>query len=344
MERIVEVLKKIRKQQTLKRNFPSKYAFVGIGNHSTNNLYPVLDYLHVTLKYIVTKSRTTADLINRRHSVRGTADWDAVLADREINGVLICAAPDSHYALVKKALLAGKNVFVEKPPCADATQLRDLIQTTAASKKICLAGLQKRYSPCVGILRKELDRKDIISYNYRFVTGSYPEGDAFLELFIHPLDLVSFLFGEAEIASVVKTKASRGQYTVFVHAGHQQIAGSIEISTQYAWHQSEEHLLINTSGGVYEMKNHQSLTFRPKPGHLFSIPKEKIFPSPPEIKYLFGNNSFLPIMENNSVVSQGFYEELKTFFDLCENRKATNLSSPDALMNTFQLIEKIKHA
>lgn len=38
-----------------------------------------------------------------------------------------------------------------------------------------------------------------MSYNLKYLTGSYPEGDAMLDLFVHPLDYVTFLFGKAEV-------------------------------------------------------------------------------------------------------------------------------------------------
>ena len=56
MNAIIERYKKIRKKGVLSKKYKEKYAFVGIGNHSINNLYPVLNYLNVDIKYIIVKS------------------------------------------------------------------------------------------------------------------------------------------------------------------------------------------------------------------------------------------------------------------------------------------------
>ncbi len=56
IKNIIECYKRIRSMRQLKQIYGGNYAFVGIGNHSTNNLYPVLNYLHVPLKYICCKS------------------------------------------------------------------------------------------------------------------------------------------------------------------------------------------------------------------------------------------------------------------------------------------------
>jgi virulence factor len=341
MENPIEFLKKIRKRHILQNKFNSAYAFVGIGNHSINNLYPVIRYLHIPLKYIVVKSRETASWINKNQfDIPATTDMESVLNDKEINGVFISASPDSHYNLVKKCLLHKKNVFVEKPPCKAADELKDLIKAEKESGKICLAGFQKRYSPCVNILKKQLRTNTVISYNYRFILGAYPDGNTLWDLYIHPLDLIVFLFGNAELLSAVETKSSESSNTLFLQTKHNGIIGNMELSTQYSWNQPLELLSVNTENGIYTLKNHLSLTFEPKQGNILSIPKEKIFRTVPEKRYLFNGNNFLPVFENNQIVSQGYFSEIKSYANLCENRKSKNLSSLFSLTDTYELIMK----
>jgi virulence factor len=342
MRNIIELLKKVRKRQMLQNSFDSAYAFVGFGNHSVNNLYPAINYLRIPLKYIVVKSSETAELINKNPPAPATTDLESVLNDREVNGIFICANPDSHYGLVKKCLQHGKNVFVEKPPCKTADELKDLIETEKASGKICLAGLQKRYSSCVNILGKHLKTDEVISYNYRFTLGAYPEGNSLWDLYIHPIDLLGFLFGASELLSIAETKSSKSANSLFLQLRHGKIIGSVEISTQYSWTRALEFLSINTGSGIYSLLNHQSLTFEPKNGSVLSLPKEKIFHTVPEKKYLFNGNNFLPVLENNQIVSQGYFSEIRTFANLCERRKSRNLSSLSSLLNTFELIAKIE--
>jgi virulence factor len=267
---------------------------------------------------------------------------EAVLQDKEVKGIFICAAPQAHYGLVKKCLQEGKKVFVEKPPCQTSGELDDLIVAEKISGGFCLTGLQKRYSSCVNILRKRLKGADVISYNYRFLVGAYPEGDALRDIYIHPLDLVTFLFGEAEQVSVIETGLSRACNTLLLQVQHKQTAGVLELSTQYAWNRTQETLSVNTGGGIYSLTDHQSLIFEPKSRPILSIPREKIFHSPPEKIHLFDGNSFLPVFENNQLVSQGYFSEIKTFTRLCENRKAENLSSLSSLSATYKFIQSIE--
>lgn len=343
MENLIAFLKKLRKRKLLQNKFEARYAFVGVGNHSLNNLYPVVSYLHVPLKYIVVKSRETAALINgSQWGTPATTDLEAVLKDDEINGLFISATPDAHYGLVKKCLLHGKNVFVEKPPCKTIGELHDLIETEKASGKICLAGFQKRYSPCVDILRKELKARPAISYNYRFLLGAYPEGNALWDIYLHPIDLAVSLFGKAELLSVAETKSSSYANTLFLQIRHGEAVGSLEISTQYSWNQPLEWLSINTGGGIYTLKNHLSLTFEPKQGRIFSLPREKLFHTAPEKKYLFNGIHFLPVFENNQIVSQGYFPEIERYVQLCEKKTDGNRSSLSSLVRTYELLTQIE--
>jgi virulence factor len=343
MEHPINFLKTVRRRRMIQNKFSANYAFIGIGNHSMNNLYPIVDYLHLPLKYIVVKSSETASLINKSHfGVQATTDLESVLNDRDINGILISANPDAHYGLAKQCLLHGKNVFVEKPPCKTIRELNDLIDAEKKSGKICVAGLQKRYSSCVNILKKRLRTGDIISYNYRFLLGACPDGNALWDLYIHPLDLLTFLFGETISLSIDGTRSSKAASSVFLRTKHDGCIGNIEMSTQYSWNQPLEFMSVNTANGIYTLKNHQSLTFEPKSGNIFSVPKEKIFHTAPETKILFNGNHFLPVFESNPIVSQGYFSEIKVFASLCEHRKAKNLSSPASLLKTYELITKIE--
>lgn len=343
MSKLISLLRKIRKTNQLKRTFAAGYAFVGIGNHSIQNLYPVLDYLHVPIKYIVTKSRMSAGLINQNlKHITGTTDFDQVLNDKQINGILISATPASHFQLVKQSLEHEKNVFVEKPPCTTAGELKTLIDIQNKTGNHCVTGFQKRYSESISILKKRLKNDKIISYNYRFVTGSYPDGDPFLELFLHPVDLLNFIFGNGEIVSISKTAGAKGQATAFIQFRHKNIPGTLEASTHYTWSMAEERLIINTEKGIYTMENHQTLSFQPKAGSLFSIPKEKVFPHTPQLHYLYNANTFLPTFTNNQIVSQGYFNEINTFIHLCENRKSQNLSDLADIKHSIDLIHQIR--
>jgi virulence factor len=305
----------------------------------------VIDYLKVPLKYIVCKSAKSVQLIERYYpSVTGTNNYEEVLNDAEINGILVCASPSAHFELIRKALIARKNVFAEKPVCLSSGELNQLIEAEKHSVAFCQAGMQKRYSLCIAPLAKKLRKQKIISYNYRFHVGAYPEGNVYWDIFIHPVDLVTFLFGEAKVVSILKTHhKGTGRVTILLHLQHgKNVIGALEISSQYAWSHVEETLTVNTETGIFKMKNHQTLTYSEKPKTLLSMPAEKILPHIPEKQYLFNGNNFLPVFENNQLVSQGYFGEILSFINRCEGKSSVNKAPLPSLVNAYNILEAIQ--
>lgn len=62
-----------------------------------NNLYPVLAFLHVPLKYICCKSANKLPLIENAYpGVHATTSLQEILADKDVKGVFVSAAPQAH--------------------------------------------------------------------------------------------------------------------------------------------------------------------------------------------------------------------------------------------------------
>lgn len=143
-----------RNLRMLQSSYSAGYAFVGVGSHAMQNLYPALQYLGIRLKYICCKNPGKLPLIERRFGVTATTELDIVLADDEVKGVFLCVSPQSHYDICMRVIDSGKHLFVEKPPCLTLCQLQNLI--AADRNALTMAGMQKRYSPLVLKLKKRL--------------------------------------------------------------------------------------------------------------------------------------------------------------------------------------------
>lgn len=340
IQALIKFVKNRRKRAYLQSNYTQKYAFVGIGSHSISNLYPILNYLNVDLKYIITKSATTAALVERHFPhITGTTDLDLVLNDSEIAGVFICTQPSAHFNLVSQVLKADKHVFVEKPPGLHLEELQTLIALEQNSKGICLVGLQKHYAPVNVQLKKYL--KAPSTYNYRFLAGAYPEGDPLLDLFIHPLALVNFLFGNIQTFNLLVDR-SKTTLTLFLQIQHEnQTKGSVELSTAYTWNEALEQLSVNTPRGTYELTNTETLIFKPRRGTIFKIPKDKIFNFKNTAVTLQTRNNFSPLLQNNQLYSAGYFTMLDHFLRLCESKSNFNSSTLANCLSVYEMIQTI---
>ncbi len=343
IDSLIAKYKRVRSINDLRQVYDGVYAFVGIGSHSTDNLYPVLDYLHVPLKYICCKSPGKIPLVRRKycHS-HATTSINEVLSDSEVKGVFVSTSPDTHFEIAGKVLESGKALFVEKPPCKSAGELKILVDKAKLhGVTVTMAGMQKRHSPLTIELAKRLKKDSAISYNLKYVTGLYPEGDALTDLFIHPLDFVTHLFGKAEITGLDCT-TSDGSPTLLLILRHDDIIGVLELSVAYSWTNALETITVNTKHGTYMMNNMEELMFRPKYGSLLGIPMEKILGRYSTEVRICARNNFIPTMDNNNLFTQGYFNEIKAFVDLVEGKRIVNLSPLTDMNETYRLIEAIR--
>lgn len=345
LEKLVDILRRQRNFQQLQQHYTAGYAFVGIGSHSRQNLYPIVGYLGLPLRYICLTSEHKAQLIATRFpQIKATTSLDEILNDDNVKGVLVATSPQSNFAIARRILQSGRTVFVEKPPCLTATELEELITAEKKGNTQCVVGLQKRYAPAVQTLRKQIEATHKTSYTLHYRTGLYPEGNALTDLFIHPLDLVTNLFGAAELNACQSIMMPDGGQTLHLQLRHAKGAlGSLELSTAYTWTEAEERLVVNTCRGIFELHQTEQLTYSPKSRTLFGIPIEKIRAPRTPRTTLVSRNSFSPLLKNNPLYTQGFYDEITCFARLTEGLPTVNLSPLESLRPTYALLEALSN-
>ena len=332
--------KRMRIERFLRQTYQYQYAFVGMGQHSLTNLYPVLHYLGVPLKYICVTSESKARLIERKFpGVKATTSLNEILNDEAIKGIFVSAYPTAHFSIASQVLRSGKSLFIEKPPCQSLEELDTLIALQQQyGIPVAMVGMQKRYAPAVQLLKKRLNKERLINYDLHYLTGAYPEGDALLDLYIHPLDLVCFLFGNPEILAY--HQISKDSYILMLR--HPHIVGTLELSTAYSWTDAEETLKVCTCSGSYRLSQMEELSFTPSSRTVSGIPMEKLRHHKRTVEYLYQNNSFSPILSANQVYSQGYFNELATFVEAVEHHDSHVISTLEIIKDTYRLMDNLK--
>lgn len=267
-----------------------------------------------------------------------------IVNDDTVSGVFVAANPHSHFHIANEVIKAGKSLFIEKPPCENERELKSLTDTVKLyGSKHIVVGLQRRFAPATQILQKRLKGDGKRHYHYRYLTGLYPEGDALLDLFIHPLDYATFLFGEAKIKSWDIIRSRDGGQTLFLVLEHQDITGMLELSTDYSWQDAQEQLSISTDKGQYVLDRMERLDFSPRHSAIWGIPLEKVFQNNATVVSLYGRNGFVPMVGNNQIVSQGFFSEIQAFADMVENRCEDNHAfCLESVKHVYSLMAEIK--
>ena len=137
-------------------------GIIGAGNFTKMTVMPALKGLGAHYKYISSAGGLTAKaLANKYGFAISTTDYQQILNDPEVDLVLITTRHNSHAAISKKALEAGKHVFVEKPLALNNQELQDLVEIyeEAISNKnqpLITVGYNRRFSPFIQKAKKVL--------------------------------------------------------------------------------------------------------------------------------------------------------------------------------------------
>ncbi|MFF7546530.1 bi-domain-containing oxidoreductase [Streptomyces canus] len=164
---------------------PVRLAFVGAGNYATSMLLPHLTQREgVELSTVVTTTALSAANAQRKFGfAEATTDLDAVLGDKSIDAVFVVTRHSSHAELTRKALLAGKTVFVEKPLALTEDELAGVLAAVEESGNDRLqVGFNRRFAPLLQEARQRFGaRTGPASLRYLVNAGTLAHGSWYLQ-------------------------------------------------------------------------------------------------------------------------------------------------------------------
>lgn len=134
-----------------------------------------------------------------------TKDYKEVLADENIDAVLICSSTDTHSVISVEAIKAGKHVFCEKPVDHDIEKIQQVIDALKDSNVKYQVGFNRRFDHNFMAVQEAVASGKIGTPQIIKITSRDPEppaleyvkvsGGMFLDMTIHDFDMVRFLAG-----------------------------------------------------------------------------------------------------------------------------------------------------
>lgn len=182
---------------------------------------------------------TDTDHGHRYGSPKLTTDFEKVLLNDDIKGVVLSTGAESHYLMTKRALLAGKDVFVEKPLALNTAEGRELVQLAEEKNRILMVGHLLEYHPGIIKLKELIDTGQLGKINYiysnRLNLGKFRTEENILWSFApHDISVVLLLLGE----SPQVISAHGGSYL------HQEIA-DVTITTMSFASGVQSHIFVS---------------------------------------------------------------------------------------------------
>ena len=98
--------------------------------------------------------------------VRTTRSFAAVLKDQRVTAVALAVPAAQHYALARESLLAGKDVFVEKPLALKVAEAEELVALAVEGKRVLMVGHILEYHPAIRKLKEFVDSGELGEIHY----------------------------------------------------------------------------------------------------------------------------------------------------------------------------------
>jgi myo-inositol 2-dehydrogenase/D-chiro-inositol 1-dehydrogenase len=138
-------------------------------------------------------------------------NYQEIIADKDIDAVLICTPTDTHAEIIQAAARAGKHIFCEKPIALDLKQTDDSIAAVARAGVKLQLGFNRRFDANFARIRQVVVNGEIGAPQILHIISRDPapppisyvkvSGGIFLDMTIHDWDMARFLSG-SEIEEV----------------------------------------------------------------------------------------------------------------------------------------------
>lgn len=139
------------------------------------------------------------------------ADYKEMLADPEVEAVLVCSSTDTHADIAIEAAKAGKHIFCEKPVDLTPSKVEAVIAAVKEAGVKLQVGFNRRFDHNFANIRSMVNDGKIGDVHIVKITSRDPEppsaqyaavsGGMFIDMTIHDFDMACFMAG-SEVTEV----------------------------------------------------------------------------------------------------------------------------------------------
>ncbi len=151
------------------------------------------------------------EVAGRCHIPRAVADYHAVLADPEVEAVVICSSTHTHAQIICEAAEARKHIFCEKPIDFSLQKIDEALAQVAKNGVKLQIGFNRRFDPNFARVRKAVVEGEIGEPHLLHIVSRDPEpptpeyvktsGGIFMDMTIHDFDMARYLI-DSEVVEV----------------------------------------------------------------------------------------------------------------------------------------------
>lgn len=187
------------------------FAVIGAGGLAQSQHLPNLTRApHARLKTVCDLRGAVATAMKEKYGLaHACTDYREVLADPEVDAVVVATRDDMHVPLTLAALEAGKHVYVEKPLAETAAECEKVVAAQRQAGKQVAVGFNRRFAPAYVQAKQILDAHGGAKNIYYRISDAYwmwgpgaghPQRTRVIHEVCHVFDVLRYLTGSEPVS------------------------------------------------------------------------------------------------------------------------------------------------
>ncbi len=204
-----------------------KIAIAGLGFGEKVHIPAIKESDRFDLEILYHHDKNKIDQIEKNTKIRCSSDWNSIVTNNDIDGIIIATPPHVRYKLAKEALNHGKNILLEKPVALKSDEIQNLQRISISNNLSVCVDFEYRAVPLFMQAKNLLDKNKLgeiylIKLDWLMSSRSNPKrewnwyslsdkgGGVVGALGTHAFDILHWFFGNTIEASA-KTYTSINQ-------------------------------------------------------------------------------------------------------------------------------------
>ena len=185
-------------------------AQIGCGYWGPNLLRNFSALPDCSVRYVVDASSERRAFVETNFPrTRAVESVDDVLGDEDVSAVVIATPAMTHFEIARRALQAGKHIFVEKPLATKASEVDELERCAREHDLVVMTGHTFLYNSAVRYVKKLIDGGELgevrYIYSQRLNLGRIrADIDALWNFAPHDISIIQYWLGDPEPLSVCR--------------------------------------------------------------------------------------------------------------------------------------------
>lgn len=179
-----------------------RVGVIGCGHWGPHLIRNLNDMPEVDLVGVAEERQERLRYVRRTYPTVSPFSDHRQLLESEVDAVVIATPIQTHFQLVKEALLAGKHVLVEKPLACSLARAAELLALARRCERVLMVGDVFLYNPAVRELRRLVQEGELGRIYYadaaRLNLGLFqPQANVVWDLAPHDIAILMYVLGKA---------------------------------------------------------------------------------------------------------------------------------------------------